>query len=421
MEIMLTASGTRGDVQPAMALALGLKHAGHTVKIAAGSNFASWITAHGFEAIPLLDMEAMMQSPDGIKWVEQGNNAMAQLRIMRKLINDHVDALTQPLIDHGRDCELHISGFTSTDMVEVVAEKYGIRHIASALQPYRATRSGAATLIPITRRDSMLNRVFGQIGDRFRWSIVRDAVTLMRLRAGLPVLKAGEAIARTNQTPLVNGYSAHVVPHPSDWVNESATVGYWFLDEEDNWRPPAALEDFLTKTPTPIYVGFGSMSSADPKAVFDLTCEAVKMSGQRAVFVTGWSGLADAKVPDSVYVLDKAPHSWLFERVSGVVHHGGAGTTAAGLRAGKPNFIVPHMADQPFWGRRIHELGAGPKPVPRVKLTVETFAEKIKSLVTASDLRRNAESLGAKIRAEDGVARGVEAIERFSRRGAMRG
>lgn len=419
MHIFLTASGTRGDVQPALALALGLKAAGHTVRIAAGSNFAAWIQAYGFECIPLLDMEALMRSPDGVKWVEQGNNQMAQLRIMKRLVDAHADDLIRPVLEHGREADLHISGFTSTIGVAAICEKYKIPLVEAALQPYRASRSGAATLVPVLQGKSIINRLVGALGQRFIWGVSKDIVKNLRQELGLSPLNAGSATAMVNRVPLVNGYSAHVVPHPDDWTPDSATVGYWFLEEEHIWTPPQALTDFLAQTPTPVYIGFGSMSSADPQATFDLVCEAVAQSGQRAVFVTGWSGLKAASAPDNIYVIDKAPHSWLFQRVAGVVHHGGAGTTAAGLRAGKPTLIVPHMADQPFWGGRVHALGVGPKPIPRPKLTVETLARALRALATDGTLRRRADTLGAAIRAEDGVARGVEAIERFARKGSI--
>lgn len=413
MDIILTASGTRGDVQPALALAHGLKSAGHRIRLIAGRNFAPWICSHGFECLPLLDMEAMMQSEFGLTWVES-DNPLTQLRMMAKLVNENAEELTRPLFDHGRDCDLHISAFPSTEMVEVIAEKYRIPHITLALQPYRSTRSGAATLAPITRRDSLLNLLFGRLGDRLRWTVVRDVVNEMRRREGLPSLSAKESITKVNRIPLVNGYSAHVVPHPLDWTTDSATVGYWFLDETSSWIPPQALSTFLAQTPSPVAIGFGSMSSSNPQAIFDLTCEALHLSGQRGVFLSGWSGLPTRNVPDHVCVVDQAPHAWLFDQVSGVVHHGGAGSTAAGLRSGKPTLIVPHMADQPFWGRRVHHLGVGPKPIPRPKLTAGKLAEGILELVSESPMRRQAEQLGAKIRAENGVARGVEAIERFS-------
>lgn len=145
------------------------------------------------------------------------------------------------------------------------------------------------------------------------------------------------------------------------------------------------------------------------------------MSGQRAVFITGWSGLKDVNVPEYIYAIDKAPHGWLFEQVAGVVHHGGAGTTAAGLRAGKPTLIVPHMADQPFWGRRIMQLGVGPRPIARPSLSAERLAAALRTLLQDTAMRRKAEHLGELIRGEDGVSRGVEAIEKFSKRGLRNG
>ncbi len=420
MEIILTASGTRGDVQPALALAYGLRDAGHRVRIIAGSNFASWIESHGFVCLPTLDIEALMQSEAGTEWAEKGSNQRLQLKLMTQLVNQYGDELTRPLVEHGRDCDLHISGFTSTQMAAVIAEKHRIPLVEAALQPYRATRSGDATLIPVTKRASIFNKLFGMLGQRFVWSVSSQQVNKMRVREGLQILNARQATAMTNRTPLVNGYSAAIVPHPDDWTPDSETVGFWFLDEHSDWTPPADLVAFLDAGSAPVYIGFGSMSSNDPRGLFDLTCEALRLTGQRAVFITGWSGLKDVQVPDNICVLEKAPHGWLFEHVAGVAHHGGAGTTAVGLRAGKPTLIVPHMADQPFWGRRVHDLGAGPKPIPRPKLTAELLADGLRQLTSDAGMRRRAEALGAQIRAENGVARGVEAIERFAKIGAPR-
>lgn len=416
MHIFLTASGTRGDVQPALALARGLRDAGHHVRIAAGRNFAPWIESQGFECLPMVDMEALMQSEAGREWADKGTDQRLQLKLMTQLVNEYGDELTKPLVEHGRDCDLHISGFTSTQMVAVIAEKHGIPQIEAALQPYRATRSGDATLVQITKGPSIFNKLFGMLGQRFIWSIVQQQVAKMRQREGLPAIGAGRATKLANRMPLVNGYSAHVVPHPDDWTDDSATVGYWFLDEADDWQPSPELDSFLDARPTPLAIGFGSMGSADPKAAFELACEALRLAGQRAVYITGWSGLAGINVPEHVCVIDKAPHDWLFQRVSGVVHHGGAGTTAAGLRTGKPTLVIPHMSDQPFWGRRVHDLGAGPKPIPRLKLTAQRLAAALRELVGDADLLRGAETLGGRIRAEDGVARSVETIERFAKK-----
>jgi UDP:flavonoid glycosyltransferase YjiC (YdhE family) len=135
------------------------------------------------------------------------------------------------------------------------------------------------------------------------------------------------------------------------------------------------------------------------------------MSGQRAILLSGWGGLRPEDLPDSVLVLDSVPHTWLFPRVAAVVHHGGAGTTAAGLRAGVPTIIIPFFGDQPFWGARIAELGVGPRPVPRKRLTAERLAQAIRDTVASEEMRQRASKLGESIRSEDGVATAVEIIQ----------
>jgi UDP:flavonoid glycosyltransferase YjiC (YdhE family) len=153
------------------------------------------------------------------------------------------------------------------------------------------------------------------------------------------------------------------------------------------------------------------MGSRKPEETGDLVLQALARAGQRGIVLSGWGGLRAVDVPDSVLVVDAIPFSWLFPRVAAVVHHGGAGTTAAGLRAGVPSIVVPFFGDQPFWGRRVAALGAGPAPIPRKKLTVERLAEAITQAVTDGTMRRRAAEVGAEIRAEDGVARAVKVVE----------
>lgn len=414
MKINLIAFGTRGDVQPAVALAHGLRNAGHEVVIFCGTNFVPWVESHGFNAHPGLDMDAMMSTEDAVEWSERGTNPTVQLRVMRKLLHEHSGDMTRSLEAHGGECDLLVSGFVSTPFAQVVAEKHNVPLIEAALQPYRATRSAAASLNPITKRDSRLNRWFGLFAQRMIGRMVQKPVAQMRARLSMPPVSALDIARRMREIPVINGYSRHVVPHPPDYPELSATVGYWFLDESDKWEPPASLTQFLSDSVPPVYIGFGSMSSRDPAGLFGLICDAVEIAGVRAVVISRWAVENRAAVPDSVYVLDRAPHDWLMPRVSAVVHHGGAGTTAAGLRAGKPSLIVPHMADQPFWGRRVYELGAGPEPILKPVLTRESLAFRLKELVATPLYASRAAELGERIRVEDGVAGGVAAVERFA-------
>jgi UDP:flavonoid glycosyltransferase YjiC (YdhE family) len=210
--------------------------------------------------------------------------------------------------------------------------------------------------------------------------------------------------------PVLYGFSPAVIPPPSDWGANTHVTGYWFVEEAGDWQAPAALLDFLGSGPAPVYIGFGSMSNRDPGETTELIVQALARAGQRAVLLSGWGGLQKENLPDSILMLDSVPHSWLFPRMSAVVHHGGASTTAAGLKAGVPSVIIPFMGDQPFWGQRVADLGAGPRPIPRKKLTVDNLAAAIREAVTDETMRRRAAILGQQIQKEDGIEAAVAVI-----------
>jgi UDP:flavonoid glycosyltransferase YjiC (YdhE family) len=213
-------------------------------------------------------------------------------------------------------------------------------------------------------------------------------------------------------TPVIYGLSPSVIPHPSDWDSRTTHIcGYWFLEPADDWRPPTDLLRFIENGPPPVYIGFGSMSNQKPEQTADLVLQALKRTGQRAIVFSGWGGMQKAELPDSVLMVDSTPHSWLFPHTQAVVHHGGAGTTAAGLRAGKPSIIIPYHGDQLFWGKIATDLGVGPKPVPRKKLTVDNLAQAIERAVTDKEMHRKAAELGKRIQTENGIARAIEIIQ----------
>ena len=182
--------------------------------------------------------------------------------------------------------------------------------------------------------------------------------------------------------------------------------------------PPAALLDFLQYGSPPVYIGFGSMSNRNPEQTADLVIEALTLTNQRAVLLSGWGGLQGTNMPDSIFMIDSIPHSWLFPRVSAVVHHGGASTTAAGLKAGIPSVVIPFFGDQPFWGQRVADLGVGAKPIPRKRLTAERLAKAIQEVVTNEDMRRRAMKLGKQIQTENGIESAVEIINQLEKRKA---
>ena len=200
------------------------------------------------------------------------------------------------------------------------------------------------------------------------------------------------------------GCSNYLFSRPDDWEATVHNTGYWFLDEEDNWSPPTELQQFLQAGKPPVYIGFGSLGNPTTAAsTTEIALEAIALSGQRGILATGWSGMKKPdQIPENVLIIESVPHSWLFPKMSLVVHHGGAGTTAAGLRAGVPSVIIPHSNDQFAWGHKIYELGVGAKPIPRKKLTAAKLANAI-STALKKDIQMRAKTLGVKIQQEQGT------------------
>jgi UDP:flavonoid glycosyltransferase YjiC (YdhE family) len=208
-----------------------------------------------------------------------------------------------------------------------------------------------------------------------------------------------------------------VVPRPPDWGEHIHITGYWY-PEDETWGPPDELRRFIEAGPPPVFIGFGSMPVSQPERTTSLVLEALKRAGQRAVLHTGWAGLG-GDLHDDVFQIEYAPYNWLFPRMAAVVHHGGSGTTASGLRAGVSTLIVPFLFDQSYWGRRVAALGAGPAPIPYKQLSVDRLAEGITRAVNDAAMRQRAASLGQKIRAEDGIAQARQIIEDTVQKGYL--
>jgi sterol 3beta-glucosyltransferase len=211
--------------------------------------------------------------------------------------------------------------------------------------------------------------------------------------------------------PVLHGHSRFVWPRPDDWPLTAHVTGYWFLDHPEGWQPPSELNAFLEAGEAPVYVGFGSMAGRNPKRMAEIVAGALQKANVRGIIATGWGGLEASNLPDTILKIASIPHDWLFPRVAAVVHHGGAGTTAARLRAGRPTVICPYLVDQPYWGARVHALGAGCKLIPQKKLTVEKLAGAIREVLTSQTIQQNAQKIGKNIREEDGIANALAAIE----------
>ena len=331
------------------------------------------------------------------------------------------------LVDGGlaacQDMDLVLAGIGGLFIGLALAEKFGIPLLQAYYIPFTPTRAYPSFSLPKLPSwfGGSLNRLSYHITRQIMWQSFRSADKLARQKVlGLPTAPfwGPYKAIQLQHLPVLYGYSSAVIPPPSDWDANTHVTGYWFLDPPADWTPPQALVEFLQAGHPPVYIGFESMSNRKPEATTALIVQALAQTGQRGIIQSGWSGLKTANLPDSVYMLDSCPFSWLFPRVTAVVHYGGAGTTSAGLRAGVPSVVIPFFGDQPYWGQRVLELGVGPQPIPRRKLTVERLAIAIQQATTDQTMRQRSADLGAKIRAEDGVARAVAVVQQIEERGA---
>ncbi len=402
MRICILTFGTRGDVQPFIALGVGLKAAGHTVLVATLEEFKPSVVGYGLQHETLRgDYLKAAQSTIGSK---RGN----PLKLIRQYIEMARDTLEDEWAS-AQGCEVFIYNSAAIGGYHI-AEKLPVPSFAAFPTPlYSPTGEFPSPFFPFSNLgpfNRMSHRLFTKMGP----SLYRRAINDWRKEAlGLPPAK-GETMLRGNPVKILYAYSESVLPRPADWDESSIVTGYWFLAAPDGWQPDPALVEFLQAGPPPVYVGFGSMFMDGGESKTRIVAEALRLAGQRGVLATGWGGMAAASLPEDIFVLDAVPHDWLFPQVAAIVHHGGAGTTGASLRAGKPTIICPFVGDQPFWGRRVAALGVGPLPVPQFRLTSERLANAIRRVVDDSAMRQRAARLGERLRAEDGVGRAVAYI-----------
>jgi sterol 3beta-glucosyltransferase len=408
MRILISTFGTRGDIQPFVALGKGLQAAGYEVAIC---------TPEGFR--PLVESSALGYAyVDNEFLVLTEQSLQAQSMRERIAIGKRFPAVIRRMLDD----EWRAAQALQPDAIIYHTKSLGSYHIAAKL----GIPQVLALPLPTTATRDFPYPFFAgmQLGagfNRFTYRLMALASAMwasttndFRVRTlGLPPLGRFADLLEGpdgQPVPVLYPYSSHLIPVPQDFPPHVHVTGYWFLDPAQGWSPGPELTGFLEAGAAPVYVGFGSMGGAHPEKRAQIVLAALAKAGQRGVLASGWGGLKAGDLPQHVIMIDSAPHDWLFPRMAAVVHHGGAGTTAAGLRAGRPSVVCPFLGDQPFWGWAIHKAGVGPKPIPQRKLTAERLAEAVTVAVSDQGMRRCAVELGEKIRAEDGVARAVEII-----------
>ncbi|MDV3221132.1 glycosyltransferase [Intrasporangium sp.] len=412
MRILLLAMGSRGDVQPMLALGDRLRREGFAVSVAAAADFAGLVAEHGLDVEPLsFGIMEGVRSELGQKWLGgTSTNQQREAYLMRKVVRYVAEPLADDLIRLTDRADAFVSGPMTFEAMEALASRAAKPHVFAMFQPTWPTAQGrSATFALRPQQTSWLNRAWGWAAAYAAWDVVRSPGGVVRRRLGLPRATFRQYVAAARRVPTVLAVSPRIVPRAPEWGANLTTTGFWFAPRSSPWEPPRGLSDFLATGPPPVYLGLGSMATADPAGVVRAFVDALARLGRRGVLSAGWAGLPAEDLPDSVLAIDDVPHDALFPQMSVVIHHGGAGTTAAALRAGVPQVVVPHIADQPYWGRRVHELGVGAAPMHRKHLSADRLAAAIAS-ASHPEVERAAVALGAGIRAEDGVGKATRVI-----------
>jgi UDP:flavonoid glycosyltransferase YjiC (YdhE family) len=403
MRILIVTAGSRGDVAPFTGLGLRLQQAGHQVALAAHQRFAALVHECG--------LEHRVLPGDPVELV-RARTAAPSPQAARSVFAAFLDELGDGVLAAAAaGTDLVLTAFGPAPVSRLVAEGLGIPSVGVYLAPGVPTREFPPPGPPVTAHPSPAdNLAAGRELLARTGSLYADVLRRLRARLGLP--RAAEAPAPPDDWPICHGFSPAVVPRPADWPASVHVTGYWWPAAPPRWRPPDHLLDFLQAGPPPVFVGFGSMTPGHDR-LHEIVAAAVARAGVRAVVQSGWAGLGP--VGDDVLLVGDLPHEWLFPRVAAVVHHAGAGTTGAGLRAGVPAVPVPVLVDQPFWADRLHRLGVAPPPLPLDELTADTLADALRACLDEPACRDRATALASRIRAEDGAAAVVPIVTRLER------
>lgn len=424
--ITILAHGSRGDVQPYVALGRGLARAGYQVRLACPARFESFILENDLAFAPLAGDPAILTSD------LSDNAGTSYIRTIPAMLKYALPVAAQVFEDCRQACQ-DADGIIHSFLMSVAGHEtalaLGVPDLSALIfGVFSPTGTFPNPMFPSLPLGSAYNRLTHIIFDRSYWWGSKLGYGWLRRRYHhLPPLHGWPFTAKSNQfrsqrhlrpVPVLYGFSPSILPQPADWGDHLHLTGYWFLDRP-SWSPPAELLCFLESGPPPVFIGFGSTITRKAGPLTRIALEALARSDQRGLLLTGWGGLKQVDIPagllanNRVLAIEQTPFDWLFPRMAALVHHGGMGTTAEGLRAGKLAITVPFTADQPFWGKHLHHLGLSPAPLTPRRITADRLATLIQETVANDDMARRVSLVGQSIRAEDGIGRAVALVERY--------
>ncbi|RAH68605.1 putative sterol glucosyltransferase [Aspergillus aculeatinus CBS 121060] len=422
LNIVIQIVGSRGDVQPFIALGNELQRYGHRVRIATHDVFRTFVTEHGLEFFPIggnpAELMAFMVKNPGL--IPQMKSLRAgEVQKKRAMVAEMLDGCWRSCIEDDPVTQVPFVA----DAIIANPPSFAHIHCAQALSipvhlmftmPWSSTRAfphPLANLRASEMNPTTANWVSYGIVEWLTWQGLGDVIN--RWRAGIDLdpipLSEGPSLAETLKIPFTYCWSPALVPKPRDWPSHIDICGFFFRDTP-SYSPPRELFDFLQSGTAPIYIGFGSIVVDNPQQLTRTILDAVRSLGIRAIISRGWSDLAGDS-NQNIFYIDDCPHEWLFQHVAAVVHHGGAGTTACGLAHGRPTTIVPFFGDQPFWGNMVARAGAGARPIPYSRLDSKNLADAIRLCLTP-EAAAAAQQIATKMRAESGVTAAVQSFHR---------
>jgi sterol 3beta-glucosyltransferase len=411
MKITILTYGSRGDVQPFVPLALRLMEHGHSVKLAAPFRFKNFIEEHHIDFAPLAG------DPEDLS--RRLNNAGYNfVKLLQELMNHAIKIgadVWRQTEEACKDADLIIHTFTHAVGAHTLARERNIPDIHIQMFPMFTPTGDYPNITMPHTLPRPLNRFTHKFSAKLTWWTSRLGFERVRRRVGLPKRKLYwpfDADPLRPRTPILCAWSPSVLSASSDWPPRVHVTGYYFFPHNNSYQPDADLLSFLQKGEPPVCITFGSMVNQAKLRIDRIVRESLNQTEHRGIILSGWSGVEEPSSNDLLY-LEAAPHDWLLTRCKMVIHHGGAGTTAAGMRAGIPNIAIPFMGDQPFWGERVHAIGAGPKPIFVKRLSVQNLARAI-SEAESKAIRKRAQSIAQEIRNEDGTSEAVKWIEKYS-------
>ena len=410
MNITILTYGSRGDIQPFLALAVGLQKVGHQVKLAAPHRFANFIAQYNIPFAPLAgDPEEISKA-----FNDAGHNAVKMVRAIGDYVNSIAVDVTRGAFAACDDADLIIHSFLFTTGAHSLARARGIPDISIQTFPiFAPTREYPPVALSSLPRG--LISYFGHwLNTQIFWYGGNSGYNQKRNRH--PDVFSFDLFwpfvdePSRRATPLLFAVSPTVLPPAREWMGRVDLTGYFFLDTPENYNPPVQLAHFLQAGPPPVCVTFGSMIHRNADRIADVILSSIRRAGERAIILTGWDGWRGRVSNDEFLFLDSAPHDWLFPRCEAVVHHGGAGTTAAALRAGIPSVVLPFGGDQMFWGKRIYELGAGSYPISANRIQENYFQSALEA-VKGERMQYSARRVGEKIRFENGIENAIRVVQ----------